>query len=342
MLLLPLVLTLTLAPAAQEPPAAAQPPAVQASPAPAETEATPVEPGASAATGRHEPAALEASEAPVAPEAAAQPAEHAAAAPEEHAAASEGHESAGPAEVLMHHVLDQKPWHGFPSKHLAFFLFAAIVVIGILQAARSSYDAKRVPRGFAAFVEGLVLFVRDDIAEKNIGHDGHKFTPLLCSFFFFILFAALLGLTPFAATSTGNIAVTLGLASISFLAQQWAGISNYGAVGHFRNMVPHGLPMWLLPIMIPVEILGMFTKPFALMVRLFANMLAGHMVITALLMLIPLMAQISPYAGIAVMPVSLGLALFIMLLELLVALIQAYIFTLLTAIFIGMYAHPAH
>jgi F-type H+-transporting ATPase subunit a len=166
--------------------------------------------------------------------------------------------------------------------------------------------------------------------------------PLLLSFFFFILVAALLGLTPFSATSTGNLAVTMGLAFISFLAQQWAGISRYGVVHHFGNLVPPGLPWPLLPIMIPVEILGMFTKPFALMIRLFANMLAGHMVITTLLLLIPLMARMSPAFGLAMTPVSLGLSLFIMLLEVLVALIQAYIFTLLTAIFMGMYAHPAH
>jgi F-type H+-transporting ATPase subunit a len=129
---------------------------------------------------------------------------------------------------------------------------------------------------------------------------------------------------------------------VSFLAQQWAGISKYGVVHHFTGIVPPGLPAWLLPIMIPVEVLGMFTKPFALMVRLFANMLAGHMVITALLLLIPLMAAISTAFGVAIIPVSIGLSLFIMLLELLVALIQAYIFTLLSAIFIGMYAHPAH
>jgi F-type H+-transporting ATPase subunit a len=107
-------------------------------------------------------------------------------------------------------------------------------------------------------------------------------------------------------------------------------------------MVPPGLPAFLLPIMIPVEILAMFTKPFALMVRLFANMLAGHMVVTTLLLLIPLMATISTVFGVIMVPISLSLALFIMFLELLVAFIQAYIFTLLTAIFIGMYAHPAH
>ena len=134
----------------------------------------------------------------------------------------------------------------------------------------------------------------------------------------------------------------LGLAAISFLAQQWAGISKYGAVKHFTGMVPHGLPWPLVIIMIPVEILGMFSKPFALMIRLFANMLAGHMVITTLLMLVPLMAAVSPWFGVAMLPVSLGLSLFIMILEVLVAFIQAYIFTLLTSIFIGMYAHPAH
>ena len=261
--------------------------------------------------------------------------------------AKEGH---SPAEVLLHHVTDS-PWsrhvdvgplHFEPTKHLVFFVVAAGIVLLITRLAIRSYRKGGVPHGLGAAVETLVLFIRDEIAEKNIGHDGRVYTPLLCSFFFFILIAALLGLMPFSATSTGNISVTLGLAIVSFLAMQYAGISKYGLVGHFKNLVPPGLPVWLLPIMIPVEILSVFTKPFALMVRLFANMLAGHMVITALLMLIPLMAAINAAFGWAVVPVSLGLALFIMILELLVALIQAYIFTLLTAIFIGMFAHPAH
>jgi F-type H+-transporting ATPase subunit a len=256
------------------------------------------------------------------------------------AAATESHAD-DPASVLMHHVLDQ-PFFGFPSKHLVFFVFAALLVIVVARLALRSYKAGQ-PKGLGTAVETIMIFIRDEIAEANIGHgDGRKFTPLLCSFFFFILIAALLGLMPFSATSTGNLAVTLALATMSFLAQQYAGISKHGLVHHFQALVPSGLPAWLLPIMIPVEILSMFTKPFALMVRLFANMLAGHMVITALLLLIPLMAQISTLFGVAVMPVSFGLALFIMMLEVLVAFIQAYIFTLLTAIFIGMYAHPAH
>jgi len=265
--------------------------------------------------------------------------------------------------VLLHHVSDSPlfrhvdwgPLHFEPTKHLLFFVIASGLVLLMTRLALRRYQKGGVPGGLAAAVEAVVIFIRDEIAEKNIGHDGRIYTPLLCSFFFFILIAALLGLLPFpvydtssgrftivSATPTGNIAVTLGLATVAFLAMQYAGIRKYGLIGHFKNLVPPGLPAWLLPIMIPVEILGMFTKPFALMVRLFANMLAGHMVITVLLMLIPLMAAIRGVFGIAVIPVSLALALFIMLLELLVALIQAYIFTLLTAIFIGMFAHPAH
>jgi len=276
------------------------------------------------------------------------------------APAQEGHR---PAEVLLHHVtdtalfrhIDYGPFHFEPTKHLVFFIAAAGLVLLMCRLALRSYEKGGVPKGIAAAVETIVIFIRDEIAEKNIGHDGRIYTPLLCSFFFFILIAALLGLLPFpvyepstghfaivSATPTGNIAVTLGLAFVAFLAMQFAGIRNYGLIGHFKNLVPPGLPVWLLPIMVPVEILGIFTKPFALMVRLFANMLAGHMVITVLLMLIPLMAAIRGVFGVAVIPVSLALALFIMLLELLVALIQAYIFTLLSAIFIGMFAHPAH
>jgi F-type H+-transporting ATPase subunit a len=214
-------------------------------------------------------------------------------------------------------------------------------VLVLVRLAMRSYR-QRVPYGLGAAVEALVVFVRDEIAEKNIGHEGRRFTPLLLSFFFFILVAALLGLMPFSATSTGNISVTMGLAVVAFLAMQWAGISKYGVVHHFAAMVPPGLPKWLLPIMIPVELLGMFSRPFALMVRLFANMLAGHMVIATLLLLIPLMAAVSTAFGVLMIPISLLLALFIMFLEILVAFIQAYIFTLLTSIFIGMSAHPSH
>jgi F-type H+-transporting ATPase subunit a len=299
--------------------------------APAQPAATPT-PGASEARPLAEAATTEsAAHAPGAGEAQA------------HGEPTEAHGEADPAEVIFHHVTDQ-PFLGiFRSKHMVFLLVVAVVVIVLAQLAVRSYRGGRVPRGIGSAVESLVVFVRDEIAEPNIGHgDAARFTPLLCSFFFFILAAALVGLLPFSATSTGNIAVTLALATVSFAAQQWAGISKYGVVGHFRSLVPPGMPKLLLPIMIPVEILSMFTKPFALTVRLFANMLAGHMVITTLLLLIALMGQVSWLGGAAMAPVSILLALFIMFLEILVAFIQAYIFTLLSAVFIGMYAHPAH
>ena len=254
----------------------------------------------------------------------------------------------GIAEILMHHVVNQRYGDLYlfglnvgPSKHLLWFAIAAAIVLVIVRLAIRSYK-DRVPSGLGTAVETLVVYVRDEIAEKNIGHDGRKYVPLLLSFFFFILVAALLGLTPGSSTATGNLSVTLGLAFVSFLAMQWAGISKYGVVHHFQNMIPPGLPLWLLPIMIPVELLAMFTRPFALMIRLFANMLAGHVVIASLLLLIPLMASINFAFGVGMVPISLVLALFIMMLEILVAFIQAYIFTLLTSIFIGMNAHPAH
>ena len=266
---------------------------------------------------------------------------------------AKGHEAAGgehggTAAILMHHVTDEAEYHPFglpfvfPGKHLFFLIFVMLLVIVVARLSIASYR-NGAPKGIGSAIEALVVYVRDEIAEKNIGHgDGAKYTPLLLSFFFFILFAALVGLVPFTGTSTGNLSVTLALAFISFLAQQYAGISKYGMVGHFKNLVPHGLPAPILIVMIPIEILGMFTKPFALMVRLFANMLAGHMMITALLMLVPLCYQISQTLGYVMIPISLGMALFIMCLEVLVAFIQAYVFTLFSAIFIGMYAHPSH
>jgi F-type H+-transporting ATPase subunit a len=248
--------------------------------------------------------------------------------------------------VIMHHAMDGALHLGpivIPSRHFFFFVLAALILIVVARAAVRSYRGGKVPHGIGAAVEALVIYIRDEVAEPSIGHgEGEKFTPLLCSFFSFILVAAFLGLMPFSATSTGNLAVTMALAGVSFIAQQYAGIAKYGVVGHLRNLLPPGLPIWLVPIMIPIEIIGVFTKPFALMIRLFANMLAGHMVITALLLLIALMAKVHLAAGLAMTPVSLALALFIMMLEILVAFIQAYIFTLLSAIFIGMYAHPVH
>lgn len=212
--------------------------------------------------------------------------------------------------------------------------FAALTLIAVFAIARRG--AGIVPKGLYNLLEALVVFVRDEIAEKNIGHHhGRQFTPFLLTVFFFILTCNLLGLLPGGVTATGNINVTATLAVITLLTMQVSGIQQYGFFGHFKNLVPSGVPLWLLPIMIPVEILGVLAKPFALAVRLFANMTAGHVII---LSLIGLIFTIGTFFS----PVSIAFALFIFLLELLVAFLQAYIFTMLTALFVGMSVHASH
>jgi len=145
-----------------------------------------------------------------------------------------------------------------------------------------------------------------------------------------------LGLVPYASTVTGNIAVTATLAIISFIVTQYSGMKSYGVFKYLKGLVPSGMPVFIMPIMALIEIIGLFTKPFALCVRLFANMIAGHIIIFSLIGLIFILHTI--YLA----PVSVGFALFIEMLELLVAVIQAYVFTMLTALFIGMAKHSEH
>jgi F-type H+-transporting ATPase subunit a len=223
-----------------------------------------------------------------------------------------------------------------PSKHVVMLWVAAVLLTILLLVAVSKRSL--VPRGMYNFFELLVAFVRD-IAVSNIGkRDADRFVPYLCSAFFFILFMNLLGLVPFMATATANVSVTVGLALFTFFITQYAAIRAMGIGGYLAHLtggVPKSL-CWLWPIMIPVEFLGLFTKPFALTVRLFANMVAGHFVILALLGLI---FSISIFVA----PVSVALALAIFMLELFVAFVQAYIFTMLSALFIGSgLAHHGH
>jgi F-type H+-transporting ATPase subunit a len=205
-----------------------------------------------------------------------------------------------------------------------------LLILGIGAARRH----KSSPGKLGHLIEMAVLFVRDDIALPNIGKEGARYVPYLISTFLFILFANLLGLIPYLFTSTGNISVTAGLAIIAFVTIQFAGLRKYGLIKHLRHLMPHGLPLWLAPIMIPVEIFGNLIKPMALCIRLFANMTGGHVVILSLISLIFILG--SPWVALPSVP----MALFIDLLELLVAFIQAYIFTMLTSLFIGMSVHP--
>jgi F-type H+-transporting ATPase subunit a len=175
----------------------------------------------------------------------------------------------------------------------------------------------------------------------NVGHHGEKYVPFLLSLFFFILFANVLGLIPYGATPTGNISVTAMLAIMSFVMVEIAGMRELGA-GYLKTIVywPHDMPvpmkMGLTVILTPVEIIGKFTKPFALAIRLFANMTAGHVIVLAFI------GMIFTFGSWVIAPLPFLMAVAIMLLEVLVAFIQAFIFTLLTSVFIGQIRAGAH
>jgi F-type H+-transporting ATPase subunit a len=223
------------------------------------------------------------------------------------------------------------------TKHTVMMWLALLVLILAVVGGSNKDKAKLVPRGAGQnLIEMLVLFVRDEIAVKNIGKDeAPRYTPYLLTIFFFILFMNLLGLIPEMATATGNLAITAGLALCTFFVTQAASIRAAGFGGYLKHLTG-GVHPALWPIMVPVEILGLFTKPFALTVRLFANMLAGHIVIFFLLGLIFILGS-SAVAG-----ASVPFAMAIYFLELFVALVQAYIFTMLSSLFIGMGVAMGH
>jgi F-type H+-transporting ATPase subunit a len=212
------------------------------------------------------------------------------------------------------------------------WLAAALVLLVFLPMARRP---GRVHHGLLNAFEAMIVYVRDEIVYANLGREeGRPYVPFIATLFFFILFMNLLGLVPYGATPTGNLAVTGVLALFAMVAIEMGGIVANGPVRYAKSLVPEGVPMFLAPIMIPIEIIGHFAKPFALTVRLFANMTAGHVVILSMLGLIFMLQKW------AVVPVSIGFALFIFLLEILIAFIQAYIFAVLTTVFIQLSRHP--
>jgi F-type H+-transporting ATPase subunit a len=220
------------------------------------------------------------------------------------------------------------------TKHVVMLWIVSVLLLVLLRlAVRRAADP--VPRGFRNALEILILFIRDDIAKRTIGHGHERYLGFLLTTFFFILTANLVGMVPGLATATGNLSVTAALAVVAFFMFQWAGIREHGVLGHFKHLVPPGLPIFILPVMVVVEVLSMLVRPFALCIRLFANMMAGHLVIGAFIALILMF-------GIAMAPPSIVFALFIHFLELLVAFLQAYIFTVLTSQFIALSVHPAH
>ena len=232
-----------------------------------------------------------------------------------------------------------------PTKHLVFMLLAAtLVTLVFVLSARGVARAQaqgRPAKGFAGAMEATALYMRQEVVLPNVGHHGEGYAPYLLTLFFFILAMNLLGLLPGGATATGNISVTAALAVIAFLVIEVTGMLTLGPKGYLKTIfyLPEGLPggvggtllkVLLLAVMTPIELIGKLAKPFALAVRLFANMTSGHVLVLALIGLTFLFKSYT--VGVAASVLATG----VMLLEVFVAFLQAFVFTLLTSVFIGL------
>jgi len=243
---------------------------------------------------------------------------------------------------IFHEVSDQV-WipielFGFDlsiTKLTIFMWVASAILLGVAFAVRKNLAL--VPTGrLANAVEALVMFIRDDIVKPNLHDDWKGFLPLFATFFFFVLINNSIGMIPYFANPTGNISVTLMLASMTFLTIIIASVNKNGIGGFLKSFVPPDVPAFILPIIIVAEVLGLFTKSFALCIRLFANMIAGHIVILTLFGLIYILQSW------ILVPFTIVTNVGISILELLIVLIQTYVFTYLSAIFVGMSLNPEH
>lgn len=225
------------------------------------------------------------------------------------------------------------------SLHVMMLWIAALLLWLLLTVAARREEA-HVPRGrLLNFFESIVVFLRDTVVYKVMGPEvGRRYMPFLMTLFFFILFNNLLGLVPGMAAATGNLNVTGTLAVFTLVMTQASGIREHGLAGHLRSLVPPGLPIVLAPVMIPIEIMGMFTKPFALTVRLFANMIAGHIIILAFFGLIFSLSLKSIYWSVLPWAGAVAISAF----EIFISFLQAFIFVFLSTIFIHQAVHPEH
>nr|WP_276359123.1 F0F1 ATP synthase subunit A [Daejeonella sp. H1SJ63] len=233
-------------------------------------------------------------------------------------------------------ITNGKPLDISITKNVVSLLISVVILLVVFIGIANAYKKRegKAPKGMQSILEPIILFVRDDIAKPQLGHKYRGFMPYLLTVFFFVWLNNLMGLVPFfpgGANLTGNIAVTMMLALCTFVLTTVNGNKNYW--GHV--FTPH-VPWWLYPLMIPVEIVGLFVKPVALMIRLFANITAGHILILSLISLIFILKSVF-VAGIAI-----PFVLFISVIELVVGFIQAFIFTILSALFIGMAVEESH
>jgi F-type H+-transporting ATPase subunit a len=226
-------------------------------------------------------------------------------------------------------------WHSTPiplTKHMVFWGVAGLLLLWMGLA--NARKVGGIPKGFANLLEVFIVFLRDEVVYPAMGEEiGRKWLPFFLTTFFFILFANLLGMVPWGVTPTGDISMTGGMALIVLILMFVSGIVYNGPIGFLKSFLPPGVPFFVLPILFVIEIMGLFVKAFALCMRLFANMLAGHAVIAVFMVLI---------TSLLIAPISILGVVAISMLEIFVAFLQAYIFTILSAIFIGMMIHPSH
>lgn len=252
--------------------------------------------------------------------------------------------------ILAHHLVDHKTSHkviatvaglpvdmGLSPLIRTMWIACGIAILALTFAARSESSLARVMR---SMFEPLALFVRDEILEPIFGHHAGHYLPYFLTLFFFLLTCNLLGLVPHMKGVTANPWVTAGMAICTFGLIQYAGVKEQGLVSYVVHIVPGGVPLVLWPLLFVIEVFGMFAKCISLCIRLFANMLAGHVVSLAFLCMIFIFAEMSKAIGTGMIIPSVGLALFIYTMDVLVSFLQAYIFTFLTALFVGGAVHP--
>lgn len=254
--------------------------------------------------------------------------------------------------ILEHHLIDKMlvgpffvfngMWYGPDpiglTRNMVMMTIVAVLMIAMMLYA--AHGASRPALLLRTGLEAVIVYIRDVIVHPIFHEHTDAYLPYFLTLFVFLFLCNFLGLVPFATTVTGNIAVTGALAFCTFLFMQFAGIKEQGLFSYIKHLAPGGMPAWVLVIMYPIEILGMGVKCIALTIRLFANMIAGHIVSLAFLSLIFIFAEMVKWLGLVVSPVAVGLALFVYLLDVLVSVLQAYIFTMLTALFVGAAVHP--
>ena len=255
-------------------------------------------------------------------------------------------------EVLSHHLLDHtiRPLfsiggiHFALTKHLIMMWAAGSLILLLAQLSQTRTRAGLLLR---VGLESIILYIRDNVVEPILGHAGHQYLPYFLSLFFFVLFCNLGGTIPGAATATGNIAVTAGLSLCTLGLIILAGIREQGLASYIKHIVPGSLfelhwtiSIFIIPLIFMIEVMGILVKCFALTIRLFANMIAGHIVALGFMSLIFVFGAVSAKAGLAVGIPVVALVVFVNVLELLVCLLQAFIFTILTAVFVSGALHP--